>query len=663
MDVSLERSGALRRMTPLRTISSSFGATICRLRKACFWLVVVASVAWMSLRAAHVLEGVEHESLRAAILLLFVLCFTWIAIPFWLAVTGLLLTALRLDPVRGERRRPLHPAPERLSEKTAIVMPVYNETPERVYAALAAMYDEVEEKAPGIFDFFVLSDTRRPEVAERERELCVLLRKEGRARLYYRRREKNISKKAGNIAEFISRWGAAYESMIVLDADSIIAGDLLCRLAGMMESNPQAALIQTAPMIANAESLFGRMIQFACRLCGPVMTRGSVFLYGASANYWGHNAIIRLKPFAEHCGLGTLPGRPPLGGEILSHDFVEAALLSASGWGVYLLPDAHGSYEELPPTPIEYLQRDQRWSQGNLQHLKLVHKHGLRLHSRIFFLIGAFAYLSSPMWLSLLLLSTSDRIISKLSVHNYFPKSHQLFPEWPISRQEDAIALFTATVVVLFLPKAGAALLTFRSRRLRGAYGGAVQLFWSILLETLFFVVFAPTMMIFHSWFVVQTLSGRKVQWNPQNRSANGLRFLQAAAGTAWLSIIGVVWGAVLWMVDVAFLAWMSPIIIGLIVAPVLVWSSGSASLGQAAKREGLFLVPEETEPLPILSRVASENQRLETLHVATGEALDLAALLPAESGRIMHVSRVFTKGGRNSAQTGPIPVQAALQR
>jgi membrane glycosyltransferase len=122
------------------------------------------------------------------------------------------------------------------------------------------------------------------------------------------------------------------------------------------------------PLIVNRTSLFARVQQFASRLYGPMLSEGLAWWSGSEGNYWGHNAIIRTRAFAEQAGLPRLPGRKPFGGEILSHDFVEAALLRRGGWDVRMAPQLYGSFEECPPSLPDLIVRERRWCQGNLQH-------------------------------------------------------------------------------------------------------------------------------------------------------------------------------------------------------------------------------------------------------------------------------------------------------
>lgn len=279
----------------------------------------------------------------------------------------------------------------------AIVLPVYNEEPGRVFAGLRTMYESLQRTgAAENFDFFVLSDSTNPERWVEEEHAWAILCRDLNAfgRINYRRRSVNTDKKAGNLLEFCESWGRSYRYMVTLDADSIITGDTIQTLYRRMEGNPRLGILQTAPKIVYAESLWGRLQQFANHFYGPIFAAGLNFWQRSEGNYWGHNAIIRMAPFMEHCALPDLPGREPFGGKILSHDFVEAALMQRAGFEVRLTADLEGSYEECPQDIVEHAKRDRRWCQGNMQHFWLLFSKGLTFASRLHLANGIMGYAS-----------------------------------------------------------------------------------------------------------------------------------------------------------------------------------------------------------------------------------------------------------------------------
>ena len=329
---------------------------------------------------------------------LFVILFAYLAFGFTHALTGFLLRRLGL---------PFGKMPESSvqvdvkaaagTSRVAIIIPVYNEPVDRVFAGIRAIYGSVMAR-PGsdAFDIFILSDSNQPQQWVSEEAAWFRLQRElnSQDRIFYRRRPDNLGKKSGNISDFCRTWGDHYRYMVVLDADSIMSGKTLVELLRRMEANPHVGLIQTTPGIVGGESLFGRMQQFANRLYGAVFLEGLGFWQQNGGNFWGHNAIIRVKPFVEHCDLPQLPGEKPFGGHILSHDFIEAALLRRAGWEVWLAADLDGSYEEGPQSLVDFALRDRRWCQGNLQHGMVLFARGLRGKSRVHLVNGILSYVS-----------------------------------------------------------------------------------------------------------------------------------------------------------------------------------------------------------------------------------------------------------------------------
>jgi membrane glycosyltransferase len=546
---------------------------------------------------------------------LFFLLFTWISGALWTAIAGFLVRLAGGDPAGIDPRevagRPLH-------SRIAIAMPIHNEDVRRVAAGLDAVWSSLARQADGAaFDLFILSDTSDAQIAMAEELMWERLVEahDARSRIFYRRRRERRQRKAGNIADFVRRWGGSYECMVVLDADSVMTGEALVTLARLMEAHPEIGILQSLPLPMGRRSLFGRLIQFGSRLQSPMLTSGLAYWHLGESNYYGHNAIVRLRPWTDFCELPVLSGRPPLGGDILSHDFVEAAFMRRAGYEVRQLADLGGSWEEVPANVIDYAARDRRWTQGNLQHARVLFLPGLHPMSRLHFVTGIMAYLSSPMWLALLLLSSLVSVREAARTPTYFLSGFSsLFPLWPQMRQGETTLLFAVTVVVLLLPKVLGAILAIGDRHTRRQFGGAGRLCASLVLEQFFSVLLAPAMMVFHSTFVAQTLLGRTVAWNAQDRSDRGVSLREAFARQKWQLLLGLLWGAALLRLARPFFWWLSPVLIGLVCGIGLtVWTS-HASAGEAALRLRLLLVPEETEPPEELIAVSTERSSLSVL-------------------------------------------------
>ncbi len=545
----------------------------------------------------HVVSVSRTTFLQYLLLILFTVNFSWIALAFTSAIVGFvaLLRHAVDTPFTGS-----------LKHKTAIVMPVYNEATARTFAAIAAIYESVEATGLGAhFDYFVVSDSTQPDawVAE-ERAFLALREKLGPdARLYYRHRPKNHARKAGNIADFVTRWGGLYPHMIVLDADSLMTGTCVVRLASAMENDPDAGIIQSLPLIINRNTLFARLQQFAARVYGPVIATGLSLWSGRDGNYWGHNAIIRTQAFAAHCGLPDLKGKPPFGGHILSHDFVEAALIRRAGWTVYMLPDLIGSYEESPPSLIDVSVRDRRWCQGNLQHSRVIFAAGLKMSSRQHFATGIMSYLASPFWLMQLMVGIALVVQVKYARPEYFTSEFTLLPVWPRFDPERALSLFVLTMSILLAPKIFGLILGLLDRAFRRACGGGIRLVISAVLEILLSALLAPIMMVIQSGSVLQILMGRDTGWNPQRRDDGSIPIRDIVRRHRSHMALGVMTGLSAFMISTSLFAWMSPTILGLVLAIPLSWASGQFAIGMWLKKRKLLLTPEEGEPPAIASR------------------------------------------------------------
>ena len=538
-----------------------------------------------------------RQPLEIAILILFAVLFGWISAGFWTAIAGFSLLLFGSDRYAISRTAP-HDGPIDAQARVAVVMPICNENVVRVFAGLRASYDSLARTGElDHFDFYVLSDSGDPDTRVAEIAAWVDLCRSAGAfgRVFYRRRQHRIKRKSGNIADFCRRWGKNYRYMVIFDADSIMSGACLARLLRLMEANPGAGIIQTAPRAAGRETFYARVQQFATRVYGPLYTAGLHFWQLGESHYWGHNAIIRMRPFMRHCALGRLPGRGTLSGEILSHDFVEAALMRRAGWAVVIAYDLAGSYEEMPPNLLDELKRDRRWCQGNLMNFRLFLMRGLHVAHRAVFMSGVMAYLSAPLWFAFLIISTALLAVHTLTEPRYFIEPFQLFPLWPEWHPEWALMLVASTATLLFLPKVLAVALI--AARAGAAYGGSARLTVSMLGELLLSTLFAPIRMLFHTGFVVTAFAGWRTPWKSPPREDAETSWPEAIRRHGLHTLLGVVWtGAVYWL-NPSFLWWLLPVVGALIMSiPLSVYTS-RVSLGRRLRAARLFLVPEESAP------------------------------------------------------------------
>ncbi|WP_164730550.1 glucans biosynthesis glucosyltransferase MdoH [Pelagibacterium montanilacus] len=466
--------------------------------------------------------------------------------------------------------------------RTVILVPICNEDAWQTFARIAAMNRGlVELGLAERFHFAILSDSQdRGAIAQEAQALEMLMdEKLAAGRIFYRRRTQNVARKAGNIEDFVKRSGGAYDYALILDADSLMAPATMARMAARMDREPELGLLQTVPRVIGARSTFGRVMQFASSYLSPAIARGASLFHGREGPYWGHNAILRMGAFAACCGLPSLSGRQPAGGHVLSHDYVEAALLSRGGWRVAVDAEMGGSYEEGPDDLLSYAKRDRRWCQGNLQHRRLLGAPRFRLWSRFTLLQGIMAYFASPLWLALLAASMLAAAL--------------MLPEGEALSARDAIpiwAVAAAVAAILIVPK----LLVV----LRGAvdgtnrrFGGTLRVTASILVEIIFSTLLAPIMLLLQSRAVMLILAGVDGGWPSTRRGWRPLGFGSCLVATWWIVACGLVTVAAVWTFALGTLLWILPATLPALLAPVLVWSS--AMTGRPAGRQPFLLATE----------------------------------------------------------------------
>ena len=563
-----------------------------------FFSSAVLLTGLVSMLFADLLWRTGWSASRTVLLVLFIILFLLTAIGCMHGVYGFFIR------IFGTNRRltALKPFKEQNIDgvSTAIIFPIYNEDSVRVLEGLRATYESLKRTGQlDRFDFFILSDSTNPDRwVEEEARWSELVRDlDALGKIYYRRRLFNEARKSGNVRDFLNTWGKRYRYFICCDADSVMRGDTLVDLVKLMEVHPTVGLIQTVPALVNAESLFGRIQQFANRLYAPVFIAGLNYWALDFGNYWGHNAIIRTEPFMQFCDLPQLPGRKPFGGQILSHDFVEAALMLRENWQVWLAYDFEGSYEEAPQALIENAQRERRWCQGNLQHGLVLFAKGLRGVSRMHLILGIFGYVASPLWLAFLI--TFEWIycvqkftgLSDITVESFNP----YLKDW--SGTAHAFLIFVICMVVIMLPKFLSLIDLANDWPRRKQFGGLLNATGGVIGVTIFSTLHAPLLMLWHTRFVLTNLAGISVGWATQNRSADGTDWLYAAQRHWGHTLIGILWGWFTWKLDPGLFWWFTPVLAGMVFSVPLSVLTSRRSLGARAKSAGLFLTPEETRP------------------------------------------------------------------
>jgi len=562
-----------------------------------FYSCALALTGLVSMLFADLLWRTGWSASRTVLLVLFVILFFLAAVGCMHGIFGFVLR--RSGAPQCITQLTDYRAQSIVGTSTAIIFPIHNEDVVRVYEGLRATYESLEKTGQlERFDFFVLSDSTDPDkwVEEEQRWYDLIHELDALGRIYYRHRLNDEGRKSGNVRDFLNAWGRRYRYFIVCDADSVMRGETLVDLVKLMEAHPTVGLIQAVPALVNAESLLGRIQQFANRLYTSLFIAGLNYWALNLGNYWGHNAIIRTEPFMQYCDLPQLPGSKPFGGQILSHDFVEAALLLRENWEIWFAYDLEGSYEETPQGIIENAQRDRRWCQGNLQHSLVLFAKGLRNASRAHLLFGICGYLAGPLWLAFLVTFLwiywfqKHSGLSNITVHAFTPYLN-------LSGTAHALLVFIICMVVLMLPKLLAMIdLAYDGKRQR-AFGGLARATVGVIGETIFSTLHAPLQMLWHTRFVVTNLFGRSVSWGQQKRAADGTTWPFAIQRHWGHTLMGLVSGAFIWQLDRSLFWWFTPLFTGMAFSIPFSVLTSRRNLGACARKLGLFLTPEETKP------------------------------------------------------------------
>lgn len=554
-------------------------------------LLAYAGMAWL---AAEVLGAGGWSPVDLGIFLCFLVGLPWSVLGFWNAVIGFgLLHLVRDGPARvapfaaaGDREEPL-----RL--RCAVLMFLRNEDPARAFRRLRVIEASLEATGEGrAFDFFVLSDTSDPAIAALEEAEVGRWRAESHApeRIVYRRRDRNTGFKAGNLRDFCARWGQAYELMLPLDADSLMSGKTILRLARMMQAHPRLGILQSLVVGMPSSSLFARIFQFGMRAGMRTYTMGQAWWVGDCGPFWGHNAMVRIRPFVEHCDLPMLPGKPPLGGHVMSHDQVEAALMRRAGYEVRVLPVEEGSWEENPPTLLEFSRRDVRWCQGNLQYLKLLGMPGLLPMSRFQLVWAVLMFIGVPAWTLLIALVALK------------PFDSDPVGSFPLGL---GIALYLLFLLMYLAPKLAGFLDVLLTAGAARRYGGRAWFALGALVELVFSFLLGAATTFRITLFMIGLLFGRSAAWSGQARDAHALSWATALTGLWPQLLFGlVVCGLLLWQAP-AVLLWGLPLLLGFLVAIPFAVLTADPGIGARAARLGLCAIPEDLDPPPEVRAVA----------------------------------------------------------
>lgn len=545
----------------------------------------MAAVLWLALVAVP-----PFSAGAIAFLVLFTITLPWSVIGFWNATIGFLIMRLCRDPaaavnpmaasIRGD---------EPVTASTAILMCIRNENPDQVTRNLQPLMDGlVQADVAHLFHVYVLSDTSDPAIAAAETN-CIdafITKWRNTIPVTYRRREVNTAFKSGNIRDFCDRWGRNHDFAVMLDADSFMPAETVLRLVRIAQANPKLGILQTLVVGMPSVSVFARVFQFGMRLGMRSYTLGATWWQGDCGPYWGHNAIVRLAPFIAHCRMPVLPGNGPLSGHILSHDQVEAALMRSAGYEVRVLPVDGVSWEENPPTLVEFSRRDLRWCQGNMQYWQLLTLPGLKPVSRFQLAFAIQMYLGSPAWMAMTAIGTVLLALSNTPAAQYVP-----------IKAGAGTLLFAIIMLMTFAPKIATIIDVMLTPAARQSFGGTLAFAANIAVETLFMILLAPLIALTHTIFMTRLFVFRRGgNWSSQTRESHAVPWRLALTKlwpqtVAGCTVLGVV--AMKSPNDLGFALMGTS---GLILAAPFAVATASPLMGALFARLGISRIPEESE-------------------------------------------------------------------
>ena len=549
-------------------------------RRRLFAFVCFATLVLMIDRLAQILAPAGFGLIEILMILMFIVFVPWSILGFWNSLLGFLLWFTR-NPMEA-----INPVATRAREddpifiRTAILMTLRNENPARAYRRLRTIKKSIDATGQGEhFDYYVLSDSSKPDVIAAERAAYAAWVPEFPSldRLVYRHRDDNVGFKAGNVRDFCERWGKQYEIMLPLDADSLMTGSAIVRMVRIMQANPRLGILQSLVVGLPAASFFARVFQFGMRHGMRAFTSGSAWWHADCGPFWGHNAAVRIAPFTDFCKLPDLPGKPPFGGHILSHDQVEAVLMRRAGFEVRVLPEDDGSFEENPPALLDFVRRDLRWCNGNLQYLKILGIPGLLPTNRAQIALAIQMFLVSPA-------TVLFAVLAAIAAARW--PSEVAFPAKP------ALALYLLFIFMYFSPKlfgAAEALLRFPKQ-----FGGVLRISAGVIVETIFSLILLPISNFNQAMFMTALLFGKANGWGSQQRDHYQVAWFAAARELMPATIFGLLMLAFLALTVPSAIPWFLPFLAGLVLSiPFAVFTS-SPAIGDAAVRLKLCAIPEE---------------------------------------------------------------------
>ncbi|OYU49179.1 MAG: glucan biosynthesis glucosyltransferase H [Rhizobiales bacterium PAR1] len=515
----------------------------------------------------------------------FLLGTPWAVLGFWNALIGLWLLHSNRDAMADVAPfAALDDPAAPIALKTAIFMTLRNEDPTRALHRMKLIKAEIDASGFGEkFAYFLLSDTNKDDVAAIEAAGVAKWKAEAGegAAITYRRREDNTGFKAGNVRDFLENWGHAFDLMLPLDADSLMDAKTILHHVRIMQANPKLGILQSLVVGMPSRSAFARIFQFGMRQGMRTYTMGQAWWVGDCGPFWGHNALARIAPFRDQCELPVLPGEAPFGGHILSHDQVEATFMRRAGYEVRVMPEEGGSWEENPPTLLEFMKRNTRWCQGNLQYFKLLNTPNLYPVSRFQLIWAILMFLGIPAWTFMLPLAALKPFDSE-GLAGFSNCS--------------ALTLYILFTLMNLMPKIAGLIDIVLTPGGTARYGGTPKFLFAGITEIGFAWILGASDTFKTTVFIVGLIFGKSITWGGQARDAHGVPWDVAAQNLWPQTLFGVVVVGLMAATSLEFALWALPLTFGFLIAIPFAVISADPGLGETLVRNGLYAIPEEIE-------------------------------------------------------------------
>ena len=574
-------------------------------RRSAIAVLVISSIGLLALWMGYLLFADGFSLSGLVMLAAFVMTLPYLTLTFWSSLIGFLVLRFSRDPIATVLPAAARVKQDAVSQsRTAVVMPTRNEDPEEVIRRLGAMASWLESEAPDEhYEFFVLSDTFDPDIARKEEAVFAAWRENAARpdRLHYRRRTSNEGFKAGNVREFMERHGDRFDFMLVLDSDSVMSAHAIRRLVSIMDADEKIGILQPLIVGLPSASPFARIFQYGMRHGMRVFATGSAWWQGDEGPYWGHNALIRIAPFRDHCHLPWIPEKRFLGGQILSHDQVEAVLMRRAGYECRVIPLEDGSYEDNPPTLPDFLARDLRWCQGNMQYVHLLRLEGARLIGRQQLLFAILMYLGAPCWMLFLGVGLGHAITGT----PLFAGSVDMML---------GLGLFGVMMTMTFAPKLLGMIDVLFDKEKREAFGGTGTVMKGAGFDLLFGFLAGPVLALTHALFIVGLFFGRTVTWTAQQRQGRMVSTLEALQNLWPHTLLGAGATLALAVTAPAVLPWALPVLIGMMLAVPFACFTTHKAFGRWLERNQVCATPEEIKPPASFARLGIAGHEATTV-------------------------------------------------